>query len=212
MRKPIRLSLEELSPCTANVPELPIKFDWLNLFNNPNPVELEIGFGKGWFLLNATQANPNINYFGIEIIRKYQLYTATRLVKRNLKNVKVCCADAKSVVANSIPYGTLQAVNIFFPDPWWKKRHHKRRLFETDFIRSLPPVLIAGGWINIATDVEEYFKEITALFAEKLPELPGEAWGANSPDTLVPDHLTNFERKFVAQGKPIHRIRYRKPL
>ena len=79
-------------------------------------------------------------------------------------------------------------------------------------MQSIPPVLMPGGWINIATDVEEYFQEITALFAEKLPSLVGEPWGEDSPDSLVDGHLTNFERKFVAQGKPIHHVRYRKPL
>jgi len=212
VRKPIRLSIEELAPCITNVPEPPETFDWLTLFGNSNPVEMEIGFGKGWFLLNATQVNPHINYFGIEIIRKYQLYTATRLAKRKLTNVKVCCADAKLVVSKAIVPGSLKAVNIFFPDPWWKKRHHKRRLFDADFVQSIPPVLMPGGWINIATDVEEYFKEITALFAEKLPYLVGEPWGEDSPDSLVDGHLTNFERKFVAQGKPIHHVRYRKPM
>lgn len=212
MRKPIRLSIEELSPCTTSVPEPPAIFDWPSLFGNSNPVEVEIGFGKGRFLVHATQANPNVNYFGIEIIRKYQLYTATRLVKRKLTNVKVCCADAKLVLSNSIPPNSLSAVNIFFPDPWWKKRHHKRRLFDEGFVKSLAPVLVPGGWINIATDVEEYFQEITALFAEKLPFLKGEPWGEDSPDSLVEGHLTNFEKKFVDQGKPIHHVRYRKPI
>lgn len=74
MRKVKRLSLEELAPVTANLPEPPDQIDWNATFGNKNPVEMEIGFGKGWFLLNATQANPGINYFGVEIVRKYQLF------------------------------------------------------------------------------------------------------------------------------------------
>jgi len=210
MRKAKRLSLEELAPVTANLPEPPDQIDWKATFGNENPVEMEIGFGKGWFLLNATQANPGINYFGVEIVRKYQLFTATRLAKRNLNNVKVACGDAKKFVESGIPHGSLDKVHIFFPDPWWKSRHQKRKLFCPVFVQNLPSVVKPGGIIYIATDVPEYFVDITELFQEKHPSLKAEEWGEGSPLSVVPEHLTNFEKKFVSQGKPIHRVCYRK--
>lgn len=210
MRKSTRLPLEALEPVVARLPEVPNQIDWRALFGNDRPVEMEIGFGKGWYLLNVTQAHPEINYFGVEIVKKYQLFTATRLVKRSLANVRVACGDAKQFVASGIPEGSLQAVHIFFPDPWWKSRHQKRKLFSADFVENLPKVVKPGGMIYIATDVPEYFADITALFQEKHPGLKPEEWGEGSPLAVVPAHLTNFERKFVSQGKPIHRVCYRK--
>ncbi len=211
MRRGPRLPLEELAPYLLLVPPLPASspamFDWREVFGNDQPVELEVGFGKGLFLLTAAQARPHVNFAGVEIVRKYQLFTETRLAKRGLRNVRVACADVRLFLPACVATASLQAVHIYFPDPWWKKRHHKRRVFTAEFVRECSRVLRPGGQLHAVTDVAEYAQVMAELLAEQpaLHPLP-------PPETREPahdlDYLTNFERKFRKQGKPIFRLRY----
>jgi tRNA (guanine-N7-)-methyltransferase len=221
VRKPRRLSSEELAPYVLELPvarpnrrpgerpEPPRPIDWRQLFGNDRPVEVEVGFGKGLFLLNAGLSRPDRNFFGIEIARKYQLYAATRVALRKLANVKTCCADAKAVLRDHVPAGSVEAVHVYFPDPWWKKRHKKRLLFTPDFAESVLKVLAPGGRLHFASDVPDYFEMVTGLLAE----MPGFI-RLPPPDPNEPrhdmDYLTNFERKFRKQGKPIFRALYQK--
>src|SRR5689334_16781272 len=117
--------LETPPPGPGSPPAPPGPVDWRELFGNDHPVEVEVGFGKGLFLLTAGQANPGTNYFGIEIVRKYQLFTATRLAKRDLRNVRVACADARAFLRDRVVDRSVRALHLYFPDPWWKTRHHK---------------------------------------------------------------------------------------
>jgi tRNA (guanine-N7-)-methyltransferase len=179
------------------------------LFGNDNPVEVEVGFGKGLFLVSSGEANPHVNYFGIEWIRKYQLYATTRAAVRNLTNVRTCCADAKLVLRDHIPAGSVRTVHVFFPDPWWKNRHKKRLLFTPDFAESVLRVLQPGGVLHFVTDVADYFEWVTGTLTG-IPQfqlLPPPA--ENSPQHDM-DYLTNFERKFRKEGRPIYRSRYSK--
>jgi len=185
--------------------------DWREVFGNDHPVELEVGFGKGLFLLTAAQAHPEINFAGVEIVRKYQLFTATRLAKRGLRNVRVACADVRLFLPRCVAAASLQAVHVYFPDPWWKKRHHKRRVFTAEFVGECVRVLRPGGQLHAVTDVEEYAAVMSALLAEQpaLRPLPPSSEKEPSHDL---DYLTNFERKFRKQGKAIYRMRYEKKI
>jgi tRNA (guanine-N7-)-methyltransferase len=215
VRRAPRLPQEALQPfllpfphSVDNTPENLTPFDWHALFGNDRPVELEVGFGKGLFLLTAAQTHPEVNFVGVEIVRKYQLFTATRLVKRGLTNVRVACADVRLFLPR-VPAESLQAVHVYFPDPWWKKRHHKRRVFTAEFVAECVRVLRKGGHLHAVTDVEEYAAVMTALLGEQpvLRALPPPA--ENVPEHDL-DYLTNFERKFRKQGKPIYRMSYEK--
>jgi tRNA (guanine-N7-)-methyltransferase len=192
---------------TASASDRLTVLDWPSLFGNANPVEIEVGFGKGLFLVSSGEANPHVNYFGIEWIRKYQLYATTRAAVRNLTNVKTCCADAKAVLRDLIPAGSVRTVHVFFPDPWWKNRHKKRLLFTPDFAASVLKVLQPGGVLHFVTDVADYFEWVTGTLAA-IPQfelLPPPAESAPQHDM---DYLTNFERKFRKEGRPIYRSRY----
>ncbi len=212
VRRGPRLPLEELQPYLLEAPPSPpegplVALDWSALFGNTNPVEIEVGFGKGLFLLNASAARPDVNFVGIEIVRKYQLFTATRLAKRARRNVRVACADARILLRDHAPSESVRAVHVYFPDPWWKKRHHKRRVFTDEFAVQCARVLAPGGHLHVATDVEDYaqmVREVVAAHAS-LRELP--APEEKGPENDL-DYLTNFERKFRAQGKPIYRLLY----
>jgi tRNA (guanine-N7-)-methyltransferase len=207
VRRGPRLPLEELQPYLLPVPDPAAPFDWTAVFGNANPVELEVGYGKGLFLLSASENHPAINFVGVEIVRKYQLYTATRLAKRQRTNVRVACADARLFLRDWVATASLQALHVYFPDPWWKTRHHKRRVFTAEFVELAIRVLRPGGQLCAATDVDEYAKRMLALLAApaELRSLPPTEPGTPAHDL---DYLTNFERKFRKQGKPIYRFCY----
>jgi tRNA (guanine-N7-)-methyltransferase len=210
VRRGPRLSLEELAPYLLSVPDNSsgsAPLDWAAVFGNDHPVELEVGFGKGLFLIGAAQTCPGVNFAGVEIVRKYQLFTATRLAKRGLRNVRVACADARRFLASWVASGSLQAVHVYFPDPWWKKRHHKRRVFTAEFVRACVGVLRIGGQLHAATDVEEYAGLMRELLGAEPALRPLPVPEPNQPSHDL-DYLTNFERKFRQQGKPIYRLRY----
>jgi tRNA (guanine-N7-)-methyltransferase len=207
VRRAQRLPLVELASYLVEAFQPPGPLGWNQLFGNDQPVEIEVGFGKGLFLVTSGQARPNVNFLGIEISRKYQLFTATRLAKRALCNVRLAKADARDFLRDYVAVDSCQAVHVYFPDPWWKKRHLKRRVFTAEFAQQCERVLRPGGRLHVATDVEEYFGVITETIRQQtqlrqlsLPE------GAAAPADA--DYLTNFERKFRQQGLPIYRSIY----
>ena len=238
MRKPRRLSNEQLAPWVWQLPvvsgqwavgsgerteteselsasflptahsPLPTRIDWSQLFGNANPVEIEVGTGKGLFLLHAATARPVTNFLGIEIVRKYQLYAATRYAIRNLPNVKTACADAAVVLRDYVVPGSVAAVHVYFPDPWWKKRHRKRRVFTPEFAADAARALAPGGRLLVASDVEEYFGLMTAILRAMpaFAERPEEAERA-APQTEA-GYATNFERKALAGGGSVWRAAY----
>jgi tRNA (guanine-N7-)-methyltransferase len=212
VRRSPRLPLEQLAPYLLELGDAadpPRPLDWRTVFGNDHPVELEVGFGKGLFLLTASQACPQVNFVGVEVLRKYQLFTANRLAKRGLDNVRLVKADARLFLRDWVAAGALKAIHVYFPDPWWKKRHLKRRVFTAEFARACERVLRSGGRLHVVTDVEAYFAVIAALVAEQtqLRTVP-------LADPAEPvhdlDYLTNFERKFRKEGRPIFRGTYEK--
>jgi tRNA (guanine-N7-)-methyltransferase len=180
----------------------------VQFFGNPNPVEIEVGTGKGLFLLHASTSRPDTNFFGIEIVRKYQLYAATRYAIRRLPNIKTSCSDAKVVLRDFVAPGSVRAVHVYFPDPWWKKRHRKRRVFTPEFAADAARALAVGGRLFIASDVEEYFGVMTTILRAMpaFAERPDEAHRA-APQTET-GYATNFERKARASGTPVWRAVY----
>jgi tRNA (guanine-N7-)-methyltransferase len=225
VRRASRLPLEALQPYLLNVPapvpprqtqktsalapSTPEPLDWRHVFGNDQAVEIEVGCGKGMFLVNAGQARAEVNFLGIEIERKYALYAATRLAKRRLTNVKVACTDARAFLRDLVADNSFQAIHVYFPDPWWKTRHRKRRVFTDDFVRDCARVLRSGGHLYVVSDVEDYFQEIVGTIAREthLRALP-------APELKEPQHdldyLTNFERKYRKENRPIHRAVFEK--
>lgn len=207
MSRDRRLTPEALAPFLLEVKEG--RLDWHMVFGNPQPVEVEVGFGKGMFLVAAATSRPDLNFLGIEIARKFQLSTADRLARRGLHNVRVACANAHEFFRAHVGDATVQTIHVYFPDPWWKRRHLKRRLFKPEFVVQVERILKPGGELHVVTDVEEYFGVITNIVAQhtRLDQVPVAEPQQPRHDL---DYLTNFERKYRLEGRPIHRACYRK--
>lgn len=181
--------------------------NWTDVFGNDHPVELEIGSGKGLFLQNAASADPGHNFVGVELAKKYAAKAAERVAKQNLANVRVWPGDAKLFINRHVAPASLRAVHVYFPDPWWKARHKKRRVFNEALLADIERTLVAGGDLWIATDVEEYYGVMCELVATR-PAFEPRPW----PELKDPEHdldyLTNFERKYRIEGRAIYRAYY----
>ena len=194
----------DVSSAWMEYPTAPL--DWRAVFGDDRPVELEVGPGKGLFLANAARVRPDHGFVGVEVAHKYARLAAERLTKAGVTNARMVAGDARRFLREFVPAGSLEAVHIYFPDPWWKKRHRKRRVFCEGFVVDVARALRPGGDFPIATDVEEYYGVMTELMVshpefERLPD----------PEPTAPEHdyLTNFERKYRIEGRPIHRAHYR---
>ncbi|HEY2250374.1 MAG TPA: tRNA (guanosine(46)-N7)-methyltransferase TrmB [Planctomycetaceae bacterium] len=185
----------------------PAPFELAGLFGNDHPLEVEVGTGRGLFLVNAGTTCPATNFLGIEYDFKEARRAARRLQKRELTNVRILGADATIVLRQFLPDACAQALHVYFPDPWWKRRHKRRRVFNSEFLEQAARILLPNGLLHAWTDVEEYFGVMTALVAANpsfapLPP-PPEREAAHDMD-----YHTSFERKKRQLGLPIFRARW----
>jgi tRNA (guanine-N7-)-methyltransferase len=198
-------------PSVALKPEdLDGNMDFVRIFGRIGAVHIDIGTGKASFLLNEARAHPHVNFFGIERARRYYRYAVDRIGRWGLKNIRIIRTDAVYFLTDFIPDDSVDCFHIYFPDPWPKKRHHKRRFFRPTNLEHLLRALKGGGQLKIATDHAEYFEQIKKLIAEegdRLAEtefLP--AAGAEAGEWIG----TNFERKYIKQNMPIYTLAVRK--
>jgi tRNA (guanine-N7-)-methyltransferase len=192
------------------VGELPERFDLTPFVARPEmPLEVEVGSGKGLFMASASRAYPEHNFLGVEISGKYAKFAASRLAKEQRGNAAMLHGDAQIVFGRWLPDQSCAAVHVYFPDPWWKKRHHKRRIMSPSFVKQIERVLMPGGSLHFWTDVEEYFHMALATLAEHtslagplaVPELPAE-------HDL--DYRTHFERRMRLHELAVWRAEFRK--
>jgi len=190
--------------------ELPLPWQAELLFARSAPLEVEVGTGKGLFLRGAAASHPERNFLGIEVVKKYAAFAAAGLAKRGLVNALVVSGDGLRVFAERLPDGALAAVHVYFPDPWWKKRHKKRRVMREAFVRDVERTLQPGGRLHFWTDVEEYFQ--TTL--EMLTRVTRLAGPFEVPE-LTPEHdldyRTHFERRTRLEGQSVYRAEFEKP-
>src|SRR5262245_13073691 len=138
--------------------ELPQPWDAAQLFEREAPLEIEVGSGKGLFLESAASRNPDHDYLGIEIATKYARFAAARVGKLGLKNAVMVHGDAQPIFADLLPDNSVAAVHVYFPDPWWKKRHEKRKVLNERFVKKVERVLVPGGSLHYWTDVLDRFE------------------------------------------------------
>lgn len=179
------------------------------VFGNDYPIEMEIGCGKGGFLLRQAQAHPERNYIGVEYANKYYRFAADRMARWGLTNVRVVRTDAKVLVMHRLAAACLSALHVYHPDPWPKKRHHKRRLIVPEFAEAAVRVLEVGGRWAIQTDHAEYFDQIKAVVAAR-PELAPIPFDDAEFGTVDERTETNYETKYLREGRPIYRLAVRR--
>ncbi|UCE60161.1 MAG: tRNA (guanosine(46)-N7)-methyltransferase TrmB [Phycisphaerales bacterium] len=191
----------------VNPPPSGVVVEPMAWFETPGPFELEIGCGKGGFLLNRARTNPHLRFLGIEWANKYYLYCADRMARWQITNVRVMRTDAKVFVMNHLPPACVSVLHLYHPDPWPKKRHHKRRLVQGGFVDAALRALVPGGQWLVQSDHAEYFAQIQRLLGER-PELELTPW--NETDCQAgPDWAgTNYEVKYSKQGCEIYRAAY----
>jgi tRNA (guanine-N7-)-methyltransferase len=189
--------------------ELPRPFSHSALFAREQPLEVEVGSGKGLFLASASQGNPAHNFLGMEVSLKYARYAAARLARQESANAVMIGGDALALFREWIPDGSLAAVHVYFPDPWWKKRHKKRRVLNESFLRDVERTLATGGTLHFWTDVEEYFLSTLELIAATV-KLTGPLPVVEKPAEHDLDYRTHFERRTRKNEEPVYRAEFRK--
>ena len=202
--------LQDFPGISLKAEDLDDKIDFVRIFGRTGPVHIEIGSGKGTFLLGQATAQPADNFLGIEWARKYYRYVVDRIGRWGLMNVRIIRTDAAGFIANSVPDGSVDCFHIYFPDPWPKKRHHKRRFICPPNMEQLIRCLKASGQTRIATDHNDYFEQIKKVITavnDKLEEIDFiHPAGAESGEWTG----TNFERKYIKEQRPIYTIAARK--
>jgi tRNA (guanine-N7-)-methyltransferase len=187
--------------------ELPRPWDTVALFGRAGDLIVEIGSGKGLFLVNAALARPDCLFLGIELARKYAEYCAARACQRELANVRVVRGDAVEILSQRLPDSSAAEVHIYFPDPWWKKRHRRRRLMQMPLVGSLERVLRPGGRLHFWTDVEDYFAHANCLLREQT-QLEGPLDVVEQVAGHDMDYRTHFERRVRVNELPVFRAEY----
>jgi len=184
--------------------------DFAEIFGRAAPVHVEIGCGKAAFLLNQAKAEPQANFLGIEWARKYYRYAVDRIGRWGLTNVRIIRIDAGPFIAQFVPDSSVDCYHLYFPDPWPKKRHHKRRFFRPENLEQLIRTLKPGGQIRVVTDHQEYFQLIRQLFEQRADVLCPidfvRAAGAQPGEWVG----TNFERKYRLQNRPVYPLAVQK--
>lgn len=206
----MRRELKEYAEVVLSVEDGSDQLDFARIFGRAGPVHLEIGSGKGTFLVAQAQAQGEVDFLGIEWARKFYRHAVDRVGRWGLRNVRIVRADAATFLRDLVPPESVDCFHIYFPDPWPKKRHHKRRLLQSSNLEVLIRCLKPRGEIRIATDHADYFEQIrqvASVYSDKLEDIEFERPAGAREGELTG---TNYERKYVKQSRPIYTIAFRK--
>ena len=199
----------DLTPFLKTVDDLPLPWDTRALFDRRAPLEVEVGSGKGLFIATVSSEQPERDFLGLEISGKYARFAAAKLATRELTNAQILHGDAQRVFRDCLPDASVAAVHVYFPDPWWKKRHKRRRIIQEQFVRDVQRVLVPGGPLHFWTDVEEYFQATLDLIAAST-QLAGPFDVSERCASGELHYRTHFERRMRLHGEPVYRAEYRK--
>ncbi|MDF1530664.1 MAG: tRNA (guanosine(46)-N7)-methyltransferase TrmB [Sedimenticola sp.] len=169
--------------------------DLTTLFGNDNPTLVEIGFGNGESLAQMAAAHPEQNYLGIEVHGPGVGHLLLKIQELGLTNIRIMKHDAIEVLNNCLADASLQGLFLFFPDPWHKKRHHKRRILNPTFLKQLYRVIKPGGFFHAATDWEEYAVQMMEVLGEASEEFQNSVGKGNYTPRPEYRPLTKFEQR-----------------
>lgn len=195
-----------VEPIGLDLAALARPIDWRALFGNDHPIELEIGSGKGTFLTEQAKARTETNFLGIEWANWFYRYASDRLRRSGCSNARMVRAEASFFLNEYVPAESISVLHIYFPDPWPKARHNRRRLIQPKFLPIAHRVLVAGGRMQIVTDHKGYWEENiepAVRGAERFEVVDYTRPGSANEGEFVG---TNFERKYRREGRPFYAI------
>jgi len=180
------------------------RFSLETLLDGSGPIELDIGFGRGLSLFERATLVPDSRIIGIEVKTKLAYKTDQRLRKHDLRNVAILCGDAREILKRAEPSGSVRRVSLHFPDPWWKKRHDKRRVIGDTLLTELERLMKPGGELFIQTDVEHRAAQYVAQLRERsdFTLAPGGGYVDENPFGA----RSNREKRAIEDGLPVWRI------
>ncbi len=194
------------------IPDNPVladRPDWSLVFGQAGPLNLELGAGHGGFALAFAAANPRENLVAIEVRKKFADLTRARAAQRGLRNLVSLRADARVDVPRLFAEESLTALFLHFPDPWWKRRHEKRRLVAEGFAELMLGRLVPGGLLDVRTDVRERADEMAAILeAAGFVNEAGPRGFSPRPEGEIP---STREKRYLVSGEPVYRLRLRRP-
>ncbi len=173
------------------------------------PIELEIGSGKGLYLLNESLVRTGTRFVGLELAAKYAWECQSKVEKSRRENLKFFACDAVAVIGQDVADASLDAVHVYFPDPWWKAKHKKRRVLNEQSLQDIQRILKPGGMLHFWTDVLDYY-ELTLELIEQVTTLDGPFFVSEPPASHDMDYRTHFERRTRRNGLPVYRSRFTK--
>jgi tRNA (guanine-N7-)-methyltransferase len=177
-----------------------LEFD--KIFSRLAPVEIDLGCGDGTFLTALARENPAHNFLGIERLLGRVRSVCHKVARLELKNARMLRMESTYAVTNLLPAGSVTTFHLLFPDPWPKRRHHRRRAFTREFLLAILRALIAGGLFHVATDHADYFRQIEKVIAAT------DIFAISREPNDFPS--SSFEQKYLARGLSIHRLLLRK--
>ncbi len=186
------------------------KLDLQGLFGNHNPVFLEIGFGNGESLAEMARANPGNNYIGVEVHRPGVGHLLIRIEELGLTNLRVMRHDAVEIMDKGLTEGSLDGLFLFFPDPWHKKRHHKRRILQPEFVQLIAKAVKPGGIFHAATDWEHYAQHMMDVLSREAALFENTAGVGNYTPRPGYRPLTKFEQRGHRLGHGVWDLIFRR--
>lgn len=172
-------------------------------------VEVEIGSGKGLFLTSSALENPSIHFVGIELAGKFANRAAQRIAKAGANNATMLRGDAKQFLEKTIPSSIVSRVHVYFPDPWWRNKHKKRRVLNDQTLQDIQRVLVDGGEFHFWTDVLDYYEHICGQVMDETA-LQGPRYVPEPTATHSMDYTTHFERRARLNSQPVYRAVFQK--
>ncbi len=171
------------------------------------PIELEIGSGKGLYLLNVSEQKPHARFVGLELAAKYAWEAQKKVEKLARTNLRFYACDAVAVIDRDVADNSLDAVHVYFPDPWWKAKHKKRRVLNEQSLQNMERILKPGGELHFWTDVLDYY-ELTLELIDEVTTLDGPYFVSEPAASHDMDYRTHFERRTRRNGLPVYRSRF----
>ncbi|MBD2068336.1 tRNA (guanosine(46)-N7)-methyltransferase TrmB [Leptolyngbya sp. FACHB-671] len=185
--------------------------NWEKIYADPTqPLHLDIGCGKGYFVQDMAQQQPDWNFLGLEIRQPLVEYANSRLEELGLTNLHYLFCNVNAslhLLLNSLPPNTLEGVTIQFPDPWFKKRHQKRRMVQPEVVEELAKHLVSGGLVLLQSDIEAVAIEMRDRFLEHPAFTPqNDEWLPTNPLPV----MTEREQSTLSRGEPVYRVLFQR--